>query len=94
MPYLRKDAPSHIPEAELIESLLSEERDDIAIQLLQDITEEERKQTNLVQLGKRTEHIQGDPFGVWPSWAGNVAHPEDLQMVSNALQRLTRQPST
>jgi len=85
MPYLRKDAPPHTPEVELIESLLSEEREDTSTRPLQDITEEERKRTNLVQLGKRTEYIPGDPFGVWPSWAGNVAHPEDLQMVSDKL---------
>lgn len=81
MPYLRKDAPPHIPEDELIESLLSEEKYDCTTQALQDISDEERNLTNLVRLGKRTERIPGDPFGVWPCWTGNVAHPEDLRMV-------------
>ena len=83
MPYLRKDAPLHIPEDEFIESLLSEERDECTTQTLQDISDKQRSQTNLVRLGKRTEWIQGDPFGVWPSWAGNIAHPEDMRMVVN-----------
>jgi hypothetical protein len=83
MPYSRRDAPAHIPDAELIESLLGEEMDDDDddIRPLQDLTDDERARANLVQLGKRRERIQGDPYAVWSSWAGNVGHPDDPRMV-------------
>ncbi|KAK5652931.1 hypothetical protein OQA88_9410 [Cercophora sp. LCS_1] len=77
MPYPRKDAPYHIPECELIESLLSWKRKHDKILPLQDLNDEERQKTNLVEIGKRTARIQGDPYGVWSSWAGNVSHQED-----------------
>jgi hypothetical protein len=76
MPYLQKDAPDHIPEEEWIESLLCD-RIDGGIKPFQDLTEDERQQTNLVQIGKRTERIQGDPYGLWCSWAGNDNHQRD-----------------
>ena len=81
MHYSRGNAPAHIPVHEVIESLLGE-KNGHRIRPLQDLTDIERKRANLVKLGKRTERIQGDPFGVWPSWAGNVGHPDDLRMVS------------
>ncbi|KAK4450935.1 hypothetical protein QBC34DRAFT_424255 [Podospora aff. communis PSN243] len=64
MPYCRKDAPSHIPEEELIESLLSEKRDNI-VRPLHKLTKEERQRTGLVQIGKKTSRLEGDPYGVW-----------------------------
>lgn len=80
MPYLRKDAPAHIPEGELIESLLGKKCDNF-IKPLQKLTDEERKRTNIVQIGKRNADIDGDPYGVWASWSGNVYHPKDKRMV-------------
>lgn len=65
----------------MIESLLSEKRQVRLTKLLQKLTDEERQQTDLVKLGQRQEYIQGDPFGVWSSWAGNVYYLTDLRMV-------------
>lgn len=81
MPYSLADAPPNIPDAELIESLLCERIKRKQARPLQELTEAERAQTNLVELGKRQTHIDGDPYGVWCAWAGNVCHQEDDRMV-------------
>ncbi|KAK1828768.1 hypothetical protein QBC39DRAFT_374367 [Podospora conica] len=81
MPYSQADAPPNIPDAELIESLLCERTKRKQARPLQELTEAERNKTNLVQFGKRQTHIEGDPFGVWCAWAGNVCHQEDDRMV-------------
>lgn len=62
---------------------MSIERDDPGdeIRTLQDLTDEERNQTRLVKISKRTERLQGDPYGTWQHWAGNLNHPEDDGMV-------------
>ncbi|RYP21887.1 hypothetical protein DL765_001963 [Monosporascus sp. GIB2] len=41
---------------------------------------EQRSRTGLLKLGKREEVIQGDPYALYPYWAGNVAHPRDPRM--------------
>ncbi|OIW34298.1 hypothetical protein CONLIGDRAFT_688047 [Coniochaeta ligniaria NRRL 30616] len=81
MPFSNKNAPSTIPEQETIEFLLGE-RNEFSkaarrVKPLRKLSKEERAETRLVSLGKRTPTIQGDPFGVWCSWAGNVGHGED-----------------
>lgn len=85
MPYLKKHAPEHIPSHEHIESLMSVDRDDSydEIRPLQQLTEQERSRTNLVKPGKRTERQEGDPYGTWHHWAGNLNHVEDEGMVSS-----------
>ncbi|KAK8013915.1 hypothetical protein PG990_007211 [Apiospora arundinis] len=85
MPYLRAEAPPHIPDHETIESLLGQKYTDHSKRVrktktFQQLTEEERARKNLVQLGTWTERIQGDPYGFWSSWAGNIAHPRDERM--------------
>lgn len=68
MPYLKRDAPAHIPPHELLESLLSIPLDDPEnpdepldeIRPLQELTEDERQRVNLVRLAERTKRIEGD----------------------------------
>ena len=81
MSYSLSNAPPNIPDAELIESLLWERVKRSQTRPLQELTEAERNKTNLVQLGKRETRIEGDPYGVWCAWAGNVCHQEDDRMV-------------
>ncbi|RYP69894.1 hypothetical protein DL771_005837 [Monosporascus sp. 5C6A] len=81
MPLSRSEAPASIPDAETIESLLGRlnllTKGSRTIKSLQELTESERERKGLVKLGVRCRRIEGDPFGVLMSWAGNVAHPED-----------------
>ncbi|RYP62923.1 hypothetical protein DL769_007128 [Monosporascus sp. CRB-8-3] len=81
MPLSRSEAPASIPDAETIESLLGRlnllTKGRGTIKTLQELTESERERKGLVRLGVRCKRIEGDPFGVLMSWAGNVAHPED-----------------
>ncbi|RYP61581.1 hypothetical protein DL770_009758 [Monosporascus sp. CRB-9-2] len=81
MPLSRREAPASIPDAETIESLLGRlnllTKGRRTIKTLQELTESERERKGLVKLGVRCNRIEGDPFGVLISWAGNVAHPED-----------------
>ncbi|RYP42693.1 hypothetical protein DL767_000062 [Monosporascus sp. MG133] len=81
MPLSRSEAPASIPDAETIESLLGRlnllTKGRRTIKTLQELTESERERKGLVKLGVRCKRIEGDPFGVLMSWAGNVAHPED-----------------
>lgn len=85
MPYLKADAPLGTPETETLENLLGKKNAHSTrlrrIKTIQELTDEERKKTGLVTIGNRCIAIPGDPFGVYPSWAGNVAHPEDERMV-------------
>ncbi|KAK8084409.1 hypothetical protein PG997_005680 [Apiospora hydei] len=85
MPYLRVEAPPHIPDDETIESLLGQKYSDHnkrvrKTKTFKELSEEERARKNLVQLGTWTERIQGDPYGFWSSWAGNISHPRDERM--------------
>ncbi|RYO90484.1 hypothetical protein DL764_008442 [Monosporascus ibericus] len=81
MPLSRSEAPASISDSEAIESqlgrlnLLTKGRR--TIKTLQELTEYERERKGLLNLGVRCKCIEGDPFGVLMSWAGNVAHPED-----------------
>ncbi|RYO83998.1 hypothetical protein DL766_008355 [Monosporascus sp. MC13-8B] len=81
MPFRRSEAPASIPDAETIGSLLgrlnlsAEGRR--AIRTLQELAGSGRGHKGLVKLGVRCKRIEGDPFGVLMSWAGNIAHPED-----------------
>ncbi|RYP43602.1 hypothetical protein DL768_009845 [Monosporascus sp. mg162] len=81
MPLSRSEAPASIPDAETIESLLGRlnllTKGRRTIKTLHELTESERERKGLVKLGVRCKRIEGDPFGVLMSWAGNVAHPED-----------------
>jgi hypothetical protein len=86
MPFSRKDKPAAIPDGETIESLLGE-RNPLSkktrrIKPLDQLSEDERRRTNLVRQGIRCTSIQGDPFGVLASWADNLSHGEDERMVS------------
>ncbi|RYP93196.1 hypothetical protein DL770_000671 [Monosporascus sp. CRB-9-2] len=85
MPYLnRADAPGSIPDAELIETLLNQRNTfnhrTKRIRKLNELTQEQRSRTGLLTLGKREEVIQGDPYALYPYWAGNVGHPRDPRM--------------
>ncbi|KAI0010968.1 hypothetical protein F4779DRAFT_575387, partial [Xylariaceae sp. FL0662B] len=84
MPYHRANAPASMPDHETIESLLGRSNNydyrTRRIKRLNLLTEEEKEKTGLITLGKRETHITGDPFGVYPSWAGNVGHPRDIAM--------------
>ncbi|KAI0007275.1 hypothetical protein F4779DRAFT_643313 [Xylariaceae sp. FL0662B] len=82
MPFLLADAPEGLPDAETIEGLLAEPNDENRVKTLQELSPKERAQTNLVSLEKRCDAIPGDPFGILPSWAGNVGHMMDERMVS------------
>ncbi|RYP80092.1 hypothetical protein DL770_006375 [Monosporascus sp. CRB-9-2] len=85
MPYPRADAPSGIPDSETIETLLNERntcttKKALKKRALQELSEEERRRAGLVKLGMRCTSIPGDPYGILPSWAGNVAHFHDPRM--------------
>ncbi|RYP60663.1 hypothetical protein DL769_008023 [Monosporascus sp. CRB-8-3] len=85
MPYSRADAPSGVPDSETVEMLLSERntcttKKALKNRALQELSEEERRRTGLVKLGMRCTSIPGDPYGILPSWAGNVAHFRDPRM--------------
>ncbi|KAK4447927.1 hypothetical protein QBC34DRAFT_381764 [Podospora aff. communis PSN243] len=84
MPFRRADAPATIPDEETIEWLLNHQnltsKRGEATKLLDELNEEERGRTGLVKLGERTRTIQGDPFGIFPAWAGNVGHPRHYQL--------------
>jgi hypothetical protein len=86
MPFSRINAPSWIPEEEAIESLLSERnepnRQTSKIKTLQELSASEKSRQNFVELGVRMMHIQGDPWGEYLSWAGNVGHLKDPRLVS------------
>lgn len=82
MPYSLSDAPPDIADAELIQSLPWKRVKRSQARPLQELAEAERNKTNLVQLGKRETSIEGDPYGVWCAWAGNVCRQEDGRMVS------------
>jgi len=85
MPYSRKNAPLAVPDCETIEYLLGapnpKSKATRAVKPLDEASGAQQKRKNLVRLGKRCTQIPGDPFGLWPSWAGNVGHPEDERMV-------------
>jgi hypothetical protein len=85
MPFSRKDAPPTVPDCETIEYLLGapnpKNKVTRAITPLDEASGAQRKRKNLVRLGKRCTQILGDPFGLWTSRAGNVAHPEEERMV-------------
>ncbi|KAK8090051.1 hypothetical protein PG997_005012 [Apiospora hydei] len=84
VPYLEAEAPPHIPEGETIEWLLGEvdnsSKSAAKTKTYQELTDEERERTGLVRLSKRTDVIQGDPYGVLSSWTGNVSHQLDSDM--------------
>ncbi|RYP61941.1 hypothetical protein DL771_009948 [Monosporascus sp. 5C6A] len=85
MPYLnRAEAPDSIPDAELIETLLNQRNTfnhrTKRIRKLNELTQEQRSRTGLLTLGKREEVIQGDPYALYPYWAGNVGYPRDPRM--------------
>lgn len=86
MPSRRAEAPASVPDCETIEDLLGvRNRFDARTRktrTLAELTDDERSKTNLVAFGTRQERIEGDPFAVIPSWAGNVGHPRDVRMVS------------
>ncbi|KAI1081826.1 hypothetical protein F5B20DRAFT_588382 [Whalleya microplaca] len=86
MPYHRADAPASIPDHEIIESLLGRSNNHDyrtrRIKRLNQLSKEEQERTGLITLGKRKTHIPGDPYGVYPSWAGNIGHPRDIAMFS------------
>lgn len=85
MPYLKSDAPLDTPDTETLESLLGKRNNRNSrlkrIKTIQDLTDAEKRRSGLITIGKRCTKIPGDPFGVYPSWAGNVSHPEDERMV-------------
>ncbi|KAK7952876.1 hypothetical protein PG988_013570 [Apiospora saccharicola] len=86
MPYRLADAPNWVPESQTLEVLLGKRNQSSPstqkTKTLQELDDAERRQTGLVKLGKTTDKIQGDPFGIHYGWAGNVAHPTDERMVS------------
>lgn len=86
MPFLRAEAPPHVPDEETIEYLLGEENKSskrtAKISPLQDLEPDVRQRTGLITLGKLQKRIQGDPWGYYFSWAGNVSHPDDRRVVS------------
>lgn len=87
MPFLRADAPPHVPDEETIEYLLAEKnptsKASSKVLTLQQLKPLVRERTGIIDLGKRKMRIQGDPWGHYLSWAGNVAHPQDARVVSN-----------
>ncbi|KAI3324321.1 hypothetical protein HD806DRAFT_65333 [Xylariaceae sp. AK1471] len=81
MPLRRQDAPSSIPDSETLETLLGRlSTESPGTKTLQQLSDEERQQKNLITFGRRQRVIQGDPEGIWFRWAGNVAHPLDPRM--------------
>lgn len=89
MPYLRRDAPASVPDAETLDELLGlpnrKSKKTRAVKTRDQLSETQRKRKHLVSLGIRQTRIQGDPFGMLHSWAGNIAHPEDERIVSRRL---------
>lgn len=89
MPLCRFEARSSIPDEETIEFLLSRnnsfDKHTKSIKTISELSGDEKGRENLVTLGKRQTRIEGDPFGVYPAWAGNVGHPRDDRMVSKVL---------
>lgn len=87
MPFLRAEAPPHVPDEETIEYLLGEEnkstKSTAKISPLQMLKPDVRERTGLITLGKLQTRIQGDPWGYYFSWAGNVSHPDDMRVVSH-----------
>lgn len=86
MPSLRAEAPPYVPDEETIEYLLSEadksSKFRAKISPLQDVKPDVRQRTGLITLGKLQQRIQGDPYGYYFSWAGNVSHSADMRVVS------------
>lgn len=84
MPYPRAEAPSHVPDEETIESLLGQRNQtskaSSKVKPLQELNYLQRQRTGIIEPGKRKLRIQGDPWGHYFSWAGNVAHPEDARI--------------
>ncbi|KAI5920650.1 hypothetical protein F4810DRAFT_723205 [Camillea tinctor] len=84
MPYHIASAPVGIPEYETIESLLGlpnpSTKHTRGIKTLQELNDEEKRNFNLITLGKRCTAIPGDPYGLYPAWSGNVAHPKDRRI--------------
>lgn len=85
MPSSRAEAPSHIPDEETIESLLGQRKltskASSKVKPLHELKPDQRQRTGVVELDKRKMRIQGDPWGHYLSWAGNVAHPDDRRVV-------------
>jgi hypothetical protein len=85
MPFRRKDAPPTVPDCETIEYLLGapnkKSRATRAVKPFDENSKAQKRRKNLVRLGERCTQIPGDPFGLWPSWTGNIAHPKDGRMV-------------
>lgn len=52
-----------------------------SIKTITELSDDEKTKANLVTLGKRQTCIEGDPFGVYPAWAGTMGHPRDIRMV-------------
>ncbi|KAI1811335.1 hypothetical protein GGS20DRAFT_593292 [Poronia punctata] len=81
MPFSLGTAPSWVPEEETVEFLLSERNDTdrktSQTKTLQELSASERGRRNLIELGVRKMRIEGDPWGEYLSWAGNVGHPKD-----------------
>lgn len=75
-----------MPDEETIEYLLGKENNSTKraakISPLQDLKPDVRERTGLITLGKLETRIQGDPWGYYFSWAGNVCHPDDMRVVS------------
>lgn len=86
MPSLRAEAPPHVPDEETIEHLLGEadksSKSRAKISPLQYVKPDVRQRTGLITLGKLQERIQGDPYGYYFSWAGNVSHSAEMRVVS------------
>ncbi|KAI1082947.1 hypothetical protein F5B20DRAFT_597160 [Whalleya microplaca] len=86
MPYKQDGAPASIPAAETVESLLGEVNQNnkkrSKVKTLNELDPIEKQPSGLVRLGKRSAVIQGDPYGVYPYWAGNVGHPDDERINS------------
>lgn len=84
MPLSRAAAPSRVPDQETLESLLGQRNQtskaSTKVKPLQKLKPSQRQRTGLIELAKRKMRIQGDPWGHYLSWAGNVAHPEDMRM--------------
>ncbi|KAK8012246.1 hypothetical protein PG991_009621 [Apiospora marii] len=85
MPYRLADRPEWVPDSQTLDALLSKRNRSSPstekIKALQELDDAERGHTGLVKLGKTNDKIEGDPFGVYYGWAGNVAHPTDEKML-------------
>lgn len=85
MPFLRAEAPPHVPDEETIEYLLGKKNNSskraAKISPLKDLKPDVRQRTGLITLGKLQKRIQGDPWGYYFSWAGNVSHAADMRVV-------------